>query len=316
MTSTMKPTPRGIVVLGSVNTDLVLNCAQLPLPGQTVLGDSFSTLIGGKGANQAVAAARLGAPVAFIGCVGDDGFGRTARDLLAAEGIDTTHLHTIAGTTTGVAMILVERSGQNCIALAAGANAALCPAHVEAAAALIQGAAMLICQLESPLEAVQRAIAIAHAANVMVLLNPAPVQPLPPSLLAHVDVLVPNETEAAALIGLPPAAPFDAAQGAARLHRLGPRTVIVTLGSAGALVSDAAGAMHLDAPRVQAVDTTGAGDTFIGAFAAAHCAGAGVHEAIAHGQQAAALSVTRAGAMASMPRADELPPLTAASHRP
>lgn len=316
MTSTMKPTRRGIVVLGSVNTDLVLQCADLPLPGQTILGDGFRTLTGGKGANQAVAAARLGAPVAFIGCVGDDGFGRTARELLAAEGIDTAHLHTIAGTNTGVAMILVERSGQNCIALAAGANAALRPAHVDDAAALIEGAAMLICQLESPLDAVQRAIDIAHAAGVTVLLNPAPVQPLPADLLAKVDVLVPNETEAAALTGLPPAAPFDAARAAAQLRGQGPRTVIVTLGSAGALVSDAAGAVHVAAPRVQAVDTTGAGDTFIGAYAAARCAGAGLHQAITHGQRAAALSVTRAGAMASMPRAQELQTLPGAGSAP
>jgi len=297
---------RGVVVLGSVNADLVLRCAQLPLPGQTVHGRDFETLPGGKGANQAVAAARLGAAVSFIGCVGGDEFGRSARELLAAEGIDTQHLHLIDGVRTGVAMILVDDAGQNCIALAAGANAALSVAHVDAASATIQGAALLICQLESPLPVVQRGIALARAAGVPVLLNPAPMQELPAGLLAQVDILVPNETEAAALLDLPPGAGFDAAAAATQLRALGPRTVIVTLGASGVQIASDEIELHLQAPKVRAVDTTGAGDTFIGAYAAARCEGAGEIAAIELAQRAAAISVTRAGAIAAMPRRSEL----------
>ena len=296
----------GVVVLGSVNADLVLRCPQLPVPGQTVHGRDFQTLPGGKGANQAVAAARLGASVSFIGCVGDDAFGRNARELLVAEGIDTRHLHTIGGVSTGVAMILVDDKGQNCIALAAGANAALSIAHVDAAKATIQSAALLICQLESPLPVVQHGIALARAVDVPVLLNPAPMQALPAELLAQVDVLVPNETEAAALIDLPSGASFDPAAAATRLRELGPRTVIVTLGANGVLLAADGIDRHFKAPAVHAVDTTGAGDTFIGAYAAARCEGASLTDAIEFAQQAAAISVTRAGAIAAMPRRSEL----------
>jgi ribokinase len=297
---------RPVVVLGSVNTDLVLRCSQLPIPGQTVRGHGFQSLPGGKGANQAVAAARLGASVSFVGCVGDDEFGRSARQVFVEEGIDIQHLHSVAGIGTGIAMIMVDDAGQNCIALAAGANSALSIAHVDAARAVIEAAGLLICQLECPLPVVQHGIALAHAAGVTVLLNPAPMHALPPELLAQVDVLVPNETEAAALIGLPPGAAFDAAAAAVRLRELGPTTVIVTLGAHGVqLASDGIG-MHLEAPVVQAVDTTGAGDTFIGAYAAAWCEGASLSAAIDYAQQAAAISVTKAGALAAMPRRSDL----------
>lgn len=297
---------RPVVVLGSVNTDLVLRCSQLPIPGQTVRGHGFQSLPGGKGANQAVAAARLGASVNFIGCVGDDEFGRNARQVFAEEGIATQHLHSVAGVGTGIAMIMVDDAGQNCIALAAGANAALSMAHVDAASAVIEAAGLLICQLECPLAVVQHGIALAHAAGVPVLLNPAPMQALPPELLAQVDVLVPNETEAAALIGLPPGAAFDAAAAAVRLRELGPTTVIVTLGAHGVQLASDGISVHLDAPVVQAVDTTGAGDTFIGAYAAAWCEGASLTAAIEYAQQAAAISVTKAGALAAMPRRSDL----------
>jgi ribokinase len=296
-----------IVVLGSVNVDLVLRCPALPLPGQTVHGQDFQTLPGGKGANQAVAAARLGAKVAFIGCVGDDDFGREARRVLQAEGVDTRHLHEAAGTRTGVAMILVDSTGQNSIALAAGANAALSIAQVDAAAALIAGAALFICQLETPLSVVRHAVALAHAAGVPVLLNPAPAQALPKELLAQVDVLVPNETEAAALVGWPRGQAFDAAEAAARLRAMGPGTVLVTLGAQGVHVATASLDRHLPAPAVgTVVDATGAGDTFIGAYAVARSEGADVFAAAAYAQRAAALSVTRAGALAGMPRRHEL----------
>ena len=295
-----------IVVVGSVNTDLTLRCRHLPLPGQTVIGLGLRIVTGGKGANQAVAAARLGAPVSFVGCVGDDDFGRRARAVLAAEGIDTTHLRTVPDTATGVAMIMVESSGQNSIALDSGANAALSAEQVSVAAATIQRAALLVCQLESPLPAVKRAIELAHAAGVPVLLNPAPAQQIPPELLAQVTVIVPNETETAALVGLRPSAGFDVAEAATRLRGLGPPTVIVTLGANGVHVADDRGHRRIPAVAVQAVDSTGAGDTFIGAFVAALFTGADLFDAVDFAQRAAALSVTRAGAMDSMPLLAEL----------
>ena len=295
-----------IVVVGSVNTDLTLRCRHLPLPGQTVLGLGLRIATGGKGANQAVAAARLGARVSFVGCVGDDDFGRRARAVLTAEGIDTTHLRTVPDTATGVAMIMVESSGQNSIALDSGANAALSAQQVSAAAATIQRAALLVCQLESPLPAVKRAIELAHAAGVPVLLNPAPAQQLPPELLAQVTVIVSNETETAELAGLSQSARFDVAEAAMRLRELGPPTVIVTLGADGAHVVDDRGHRRIPAVAVQAVDSTGAGDTFIGAFVAALFTGADLFDAVDFAQRAAALSVTRAGAIDSMPWLAEL----------
>ena len=291
----LQPGPR-VVVLGSLNRDLVMRCAQLPLPGQTIHGQGFDALTGGKGANQAVAAARLGAAVSFIGCVGDDDAGRSAADTLAAEGIDTRHLHRIPGAHTGVALILVDEAGQNCIA------------QVDAAAALIQSAALLICQLESPVAVVQHAMGLAHATGVPVLLNPAPAQALPAELLALVDILVPNETEAAVLAPPAAGAAFSAATVARQLQRLGPRVVMVTLGADGVLLAtrDDEVCRALPAPRVRAVDTTGAGDTFIGAFAAATCAGATLDTAIAFAQRAAAFSVQRAGTWGAMPSLHDL----------
>lgn len=299
-------TPRHIVVLGSVNTDLVLQCAQLPLPGQTLVGRDFRCEPGGKGANQAVAAARLGARVVFVGCVGDDAFGVQSAAGLRAEGIALTHLNVIPHCATGVAMIAVEDSGQNHIVLGPGANAALSVAHVEAAAAQIGTAAMLICQLESPLDAVQRAITIAHAAGVPVWLNPAPAQPLPEALLRQVDLLIPNEGEAALLAGVPVNGRAGAMQAAAPLRATGCGAVLVTLGGDGVLQLDAHGVQHHPAQAVAALDTTGAGDTFIGALAAATAEGQPLDAAIAFAQRAAAFSVQRRGAQAAMPRRADL----------
>jgi len=295
---------RPIVVLGSVNADLVLRCERLPRPGETVHGQDFQTVPGGKGANQAVAAARLGGRVEFIGCIGDDAFGATARATLERAGVGTVHLRARAGVPTGVAMILVERSGQNSIALAAGANACLDIAQVDEAAATIARASLLVCQLETPLASVQHAIGIARRHGVPVLLNPAPAQPLALALLAKVDILVPNESEAAEL--LPGGAALDPVAAAAALQRQGPGTVIVTLGGDGICIADPRGTRRRPAPVVQALDTTGAGDTFIGAFAVALQEGLDTDRAAAFAQRAAAFSVTRAGAMASMPTRAEL----------
>lgn len=307
---------KSVVVVGSVNMDLMLRCARLPAPGQTVQGGDFRTVPGGKGANQAVAAARLGAPVALIGCVGTDGFATQAIAALRAEGIDLSHLHRAAQHATGVAMVLVEDSGENSIVLAAGANHALDVAHIDAAAAVIEGAAVLVCQLETPLAVVERAVAIAHAASVPVLLNPAPAQALPDTLLQRLNWLVPNEGEAALLAGGAAGPVADAAALAQALHRRGASTVLVTLGARGVMLADARGSTHHPAVPAHAIDTTGAGDCFVGALAAAFAQGLSLAAALQLAQRAAAYSVARPGALASMPRRTDLQPLPGALTAP
>ena len=302
-----------IVVLGSVNLDTVLRCARLPAPGETVQGHALDRHPGGKGANQAVAARRLGAVVRFIGCVGDDEAGRCALGALTAEMIDTTGVRQVA-EPTGVALVLVEDAGQNCIALHPGANEALDRAQVDAQAAAIRTAQALVCQLETPQDATWHAIGVARAAGVRVLLNPAPAQALDAARLADVDVLVPNESEALSLARLThPAgqAPADAREAALQLRAAGVRTVVVTLGGQGVLVADGDGLRCFAAPPVEARDTSGAGDTFVGALAVALGRGAALDDAVAWAQAAAAVSVTRRGTMAAMPRLAEMPALAA-----
>jgi ribokinase len=298
-----------IVVLGSVNLDTVLRCAKLPQPGETVQGHALDRHPGGKGANQAVAARRLGAAVQFIGCVGDDEAGCISLAALADEGVATAGVRRVAGPT-GIALVLVEDAGQNCIALHPGANARLDCAQVESQAAAIRAARALVCQLETPQEATWHAIAIARAAGVRVLLNPAPAQALDAARLAEVDVLVPNESEALGLARLGGHAPADAREAAMQLRAAGVGTVVVTMGEQGVLVADDAGLRSFAAPRVKACDTSGAGDTFVGALAVALGSGAALDEAVGWAQAAASLSVTRRGTMDAMPQLHEMPPLT------
>ena len=298
-----------IVVLGSVNCDLVLRCAPLPVAGQTVHGRDFRRLPGGKGANQAVAAARMGAAVSFVGAVGDDDDGRAARANLVAQGVDVSYLRTVQGVATGTAMILVDdASGQNCIALYDGANAQVDVALVEAAAGEIAGAALLICQLETPPSATLHAARIARGAGVPVLLNPAPAMPLDPALIELVDLLVPNESEAMLLAGQQAGETFDEVATVDALHALGAQSVLVTLGADGVLFSErgAPTRTRYNAHPAQAVDTSGAGDAFIGALGASLLAGIAPGEAIDRAQRAASISVTRQGAMASLPFGNEL----------
>ncbi|WGG51513.1 ribokinase [Rugamonas sp. DEMB1] len=298
-----------IVVIGSINMDLVLGVPRMPMPGETISGGPFATIAGGKGANQAVACARLAAgrvPVAMIGCVGDDGFGDTLRAALQDEGIDDSHVSTITATATGVASILVDAAGQNSIVLAAGANALLSPAHIDAARELIAAASIVVLQLEVPLETVGHAIKLAHSLGKTVLLNPAPARSLPAELLAQVDYLVPNEIEAAMLLGADAQGGAVAAAQAAQLLALGCRNVLVTLGAEGVYAADANGGRFHPARQVKAVDSTAAGDTFIGGLVAALATGATLEQAIALGQRAAAISVTRRGAQTSIPYLHEL----------
>lgn len=299
----MKPR---IAVVGSLNMDLVFRTPVMPAVGETLSGHEFLQIPGGKGANQAVAAARQGADVVFVGKVGDDGFGAQLIKGLAADGIDVSHIGRQSGVATGVAGILVDDAGANSIVLAAGANATLSAANVDAAEASLAGAAYLLCQLETPLDTVTHAIAKAHALGVRVILNPAPARPLSNELLSLVDILVVNETEARQLSGIDVTDTASALQAAAQLRAQGVGMVLVTMGEHGVVLVSAEGSATVPAVRVQAIDTTAAGDTFVGAFAVALGCGLAPAEACAEAQYAAALTVTRLGAQTSIPTRAEV----------
>lgn len=296
-----------VTVVGSLNMDLVARAPRLPHPGETLAGRTFAQVAGGKGGNQAVAAARLGARVSMLGCVGADANGAQLRAGLEAEGIDCAALET--GTqATGVALIVVDDASQNAIVIVAGSNGEVTPETIARHEAVLAAADVVICQLETPPATVRAALAAARRLGKTVILNPAPATgPLPADWLPLIDYLIPNELEAATLTGLPVASSEDAARAAAALRAAGARNVLVTLGPRGVHATLDGGAATLyDAPRVAAVDTTAAGDTFIGGFAAQLAQGASVDAAIRFAQRAAALSVTRAGAQPSIPTRAEL----------
>lgn len=296
-----------VVVVGSLNMDLVARAERLPRAGETLAGESFATAPGGKGANQAVAAARLGASVAMVGCVGDDAYGLQLREALQVEGVDCQAVEVVAGVSSGVALIVVDAASQNAIVIVAGGNACLQPALIERADALLQGAKVVVCQMEVPPQTVAHVLERGHALGKVVILNPAPVAgPLPAQWFAQVDYLIPNETEAAVLTGLPVDSLVGAHAAVCRLRELGAGKVILTLGAQGALFASEQGVEHFPAPVVPACDTTAAGDTFVGGFAAALGRGSSEREAILFGQRAAAISVTRAGAQPSIPTLAEV----------
>jgi ribokinase len=296
-----------VCVVGSTNIDLTFRAARLPRPGETLAGHGFQLGHGGKGANQAVMAARLGARVTMVGKVGRDVFGEGALRNYREQGIDTTHVLTDAERPTGVASIVVDDAARNCIIVVPGANLGLTPQDVRVAAGAIESAGVLLCQLEVPLETVAEALRIARAANVMTILNPAPAVALRDDLLRLADLCVPNENEIELLTGGHTAATVQEAAAAAwELLRRGPRTVIVTLGERGALIADAVSAEHLAAPRVEAVDSSGAGDAFIGALGVFLAEGAPLKEAVRWANAVAALSVTRLGTQASFPARAEV----------
>jgi ribokinase len=303
-----------IVVVGSLNMDLVVHVARLPRPGETVLGRDFVQAPGGKGANQAVAAALLGAEVTMIGRVGDDAFGRQLLESLGRHGVETSCVETTRGISSGLALIGVEESGQNAIAIVGGANALITPDDVQRREAIIAMAHALLVQLEVPLATVIAAVEIARRNGVLTILDPAPAprQPLPSELLA-VDLISPNQSEAEALTGMAVANPADARRAAAALHERGASRIVIKLGEQGALAAEFPGvAIHVPAPRVSPIDTTAAGDAFTAALAFALVAGDSLADATRFACAAGSLATTRPGAQETMPRRAEVEQLLGA----
>lgn len=298
----MTAQPR-IVVIGSANMDLVVRCERIARPGESVLGGEFRAVPGGKGANQAVAASRLGAVVTFVGRVGQDANGERLLAALRGDHVVTDYLKQDAAHATGVALIVVDARGQNAITVAPGANHQVSPDDVDAARDVIGAADAVIIPLEIPPETVAYAVSLAHSLGTRVILNPAPAPavPLPPDLLRHIDVLTPNEHEAASLLGLGFAEGQDRNALALRLRALGVANVVVTLGANGCLLATESGVQHVAAYPVTPIDTTAAGDCFTGALAVALAEGKPLADAARFATRAAALSVTRAGAQPSLP---------------
>jgi ribokinase len=294
-----------IVIFGSINMDLVVRTPRLPAPGETLTGHTFFTAPGGKGANQAVACARLGAQAHMIGRVGDDVFGTTLRGSLRDYGVDVAGVSTSAGPS-GVAVIAVDDSAENTIMIIAGANRTIGPGDLVLLESALAGARVLLLQLEMPIEAVIAAAQAARRRGVTVILDPAPALPLPPDLYSATDLITPNEIEAAALVGFAVRDEGDAARAARVLFERGVRAAIIKLGSRGAYWTDGAQGGLAAAFQVEAVDTVAAGDAFNGGLATALDAGLPLAEALRWGLAAGALSVTRPGAQQSMPAREEV----------
>ena len=302
-----------ILVIGSTNTDMVVKTGKLPAPGETVLGGTFLMNPGGKGANQAVGAARLvntdsvaGPAVTFVARVGNDLFGQQAVDGFRRERIDTRYILTDADYPSGVALINVDAQGENSITVAPGANANLQPADVDAALQTTTPDTIVLIQLEIPLPTVAHAVQQAAKRGLRVILNPAPAQALPADLFPDIFLITPNETEAETLTGIRVTDELSAEEAAQKLHQMGVPTVVITLGSKGAYLHTATDAVLIATPAVTPIDTTAAGDCFNGALAVALSEAQPLPDAVAFACRAAALSVTRMGAQASMPTRGEV----------
>jgi ribokinase len=295
-----------IVVVGSSNTDMIIKMARIPKPGETIIGGDFSTAAGGKGANQAVAAARAGGNVTFIARLGDDMFGQRARDGFIAENINVDHVIFDKESPSGVALIFVGEDGENSIGVASGANAKLSVADILTAKDAIKSADVLVMQLEIPMETVRIASAIASENGVKIILNPAPAQKLDDDILRRVSILTPNESEAELLTGIKIENEKDAGAAAGALIKKGVEAVLVTMGEKGvfAVAGDFSGAVA--GFKVKVVDTTAAGDVFNGVLAVAMAEGKPLKEAVYFANAAAALSVTKLGAQPSAPKRKEI----------
>lgn len=300
----MKKAP--ILVIGSSNTDMVIKSPHLPAPGETILGGTFFMAAGGKGANQAVAAARLGGKVTLIAKLGNDIFGQQALDLFKKERLDINAVIVDKKAASGVALINVDDKGENCIAVASGANANLLPADLKKSKSLIESASIVLMQLETPLETIWYAASIAAAKDKTVILNPAPACNLPDELYQYISIITPNEHEAGMLAGIDVRSVGDAKKACEILHAKGVATVIITLGAKGALIYHQNKFQQVNAPKVKAVDTTAAGDVFNGALAVALAENKNIKEAVQFACKAASIAVTRLGAQASAPYRKEL----------
>lgn len=306
---------RKIVVVGSSNTDMVVRVSRLPSPGETVLGSRFDVVAGGKGANQAVAAARAGGRVSFIGRVGHDAFGERAVEGLIAHGIDVKGIVRDPQSPSGVALIVVSQEGENSIAVAPGANGRLTSRDVERCTKIFSGAAVVLLQLETPLASVSTAARLARASGAQIILNPAPAAKLPLSLLKNVSILTPNESEAERLTGIRVTDDRSARRAAHRLHAMGVESIVLTLGQRGAFVYSPSLIARVPGFRVEAIDTTAAGDVFNGALAVGLAEGKSLRAAIRFAHAAAALSVTKRGAQPSAPSRTQILRMISASPR-
>ena len=297
-----------ILVVGSANTDMVISAEHFPQPGETMMGHSFMTNHGGKGANQVVAAARLEGDTAFIGKVGDDQFGHSTIEMMKQEGIDVTGLTVTSEQPSGVALITTVASGANSIIIDSGANGVLSPADIQAAEGLFENAGIVLLQLETPVDTVTEAAALGKKHGAYVVLNPAPApkEPLPEALLKNVDLLIPNETEAGYISGVNISGDEDIPAAMTEIQKLGVKDVIITVGSRGVCARIDGEVVNVPAFKVKAVDTTAAGDTFCGALCVALANGKPLVEAIRFGCKASSISVTRRGAQMSMPRLSEI----------
>ena len=295
-----------IVVVGSSNTDLIVQAERAPRAGETVIGYNFAIASGGKGANQAVAAARLGAEVAFIARVGDDDFGRRAVEGYRRDGIDTRFIKVDPSAPSGVALIVVEKGGENRIIVVPGANGNLSPEDVRAAEEVIAGAQVLLVQLEIPMETVEEALKLANRHGLITILNPVPARPVSDAILKYVRILTPNEVETSVLTGLSIGSLKEAEKAARMLLAQGPEAVIVTLGAKGALIVTEQEATLVPSFPVEAVDTTAAGDAFNGGLAVALARGNSLKDVVRYGCAAGALSATKLGAQPSLPAAEEV----------
>ena len=303
---TTQTSRRQILVVGSSNTDMVIKAAHLPRPGETILGGTFFMNPGGKGANQAVAIARRGGPVTFICKTGSDIFGHQSQQLFEEEGINTSYVFSDSGNPSGVALITVDEKAENCIVVASGANANLLPSDLEKAEEAIERADLVLMQLEVPMETVCFVADIAWQKGKKVILNPAPAHPLPVDLLRHLYLITPNETEAEMITGVKITDESSAAEAARALSGMGVQHVIITLGSKGALIYSNGKAEMVPALKVEAVDTTAAGDVFNGALTVALSEGRSLKEAARFACKASAISVTRVGAQSSAPYRNEV----------
>jgi len=295
-----------ILIVGSSNTDMVIKTQNFPVPGETILGGRFLMNAGGKGANQAVAAARLGGIVTFVGKIGDDIFGKQAVQQLEDEGINVDFVAVDPDNPSGVALITVDRKGENSIVVAPGSNGTLSAADFDKAMAMLNESEFILMQLEIPIPTVEHIASIASTKQKKVVLNPAPAAKLSDALLKNVYMITPNETEAELLTGIKVTDEQSALKAATFLHEKGIEIVIITMGSAGAFVLANGKSEIISAPKVEAVDTTAAGDTFNGALVVALSEGQTIQESITFANKAAAISVTRIGAQSSVPFRKEI----------